>query len=131
MKFVNLYLQTEYSMLQSTCKIASTVELVENYNYDSIAITDEGNMHGVIKFYNACKEKNIHPIIGLKITYSHNETKHNLLLYASNKTGYVNLMKISSRSKILDGIFLSTPCQGSSPDEFLLQYAANVNFSGL
>ena len=104
MKFVNLYLQTEYSMLQSTCKIASTVELVENYNYDSIAITDEGNMHGVIKFYNACKEKNIHPIIGLKITYSHNETKHNLLLYASNKTGYVNLMKISSRSKILDGI---------------------------
>ena len=104
MKFVNLYVQTEYSMLQSTCKIASLVNLAKQYGYDSIAITDEGNMHGVIKFYSICKQENIHPIIGLKITYQYNEQKHNLLLYAINNNGYVNLMKISSRSKLLDGV---------------------------
>ena len=86
MKFVNLYLQTEYSMLQSTCKIASTVTLAKEYNYHAIAITDEGNMHGVIKFYTACKENNIHPIIGLKITYIHNEQKHTLLLKNPSKS---------------------------------------------
>ena len=103
MKFVNLYLQTEYSMLQSTCKITSVVSLLKKYGYEYAVMCDEGNLHGAVKFYQECLKNDIKPVIGLKIKYQLNEKNHNLLLYAVNQNGYINLSKISSRSKLLDG----------------------------
>ena len=51
MSFVHLYLQTEYSMLQSSCSIEKTFKLASTYNATHLSIVDEGNMYGVIKFY--------------------------------------------------------------------------------
>lgn len=103
MEFVNLYLQTEYSLLQSTCKMQLLLNHLQNDNCTAAAITDEANMHGVIKFYKGCKEKKIKPLIGLHITFIYQESSYTILLYALNNAGYVNLMKISSRSKLLKG----------------------------
>lgn len=96
MNFVNLYFKTEYSMLQSSCRIDDAFELLKKYNYDALAMTDEGNMYGAIKFYKKALENNIKPIIGLKLQYEHNGIKSNILLYAMNNFGYRNLMWLSS-----------------------------------
>lgn len=101
MKFVPLYIQSEYSMLQSSCSIDSLVDKAKEYGYSSIAVTDYGTMHGTIKFYNACKKANIKPIIGLKVPYNLNGVISNILLYAMDIAGYRNLMRISSRYKTL------------------------------
>ena len=65
MKFVNLYTETEYSLLSSPNKIDELVNKACEYHYDALAITDYNNMYGAIKFYSACKEKGIKPIFGL------------------------------------------------------------------
>ena len=102
MEFVPLYVRSEYSMLQSTCSIDTLVNKAKEYGYKSLAVTDEGVMHGTIKFYNACKKAGIKPIIGLKVPYSLNGVVSNVLLYAMDITGYRNLMRISSRYKTLN-----------------------------
>lgn len=102
MSFVNLYLKTEYSMLQSSCKIAETIERAVSYGYSSIAMTDEGNMYGAIKFYQLAQKHQIKPILGLKLNYTYNDQTSAILLYAMNSFGYKNLMKLSSRYKIMN-----------------------------
>ena len=103
MEFVNLFVKSEYSMLDSTCAISRLVTDAKNKGYHSLAITDDGVMHGTIKFYDACRENNIKPIIGLKVNYRFNEINSSILLYATNNVGYQNLMKISSRHKVQKG----------------------------
>ncbi|MBR6515778.1 MAG: DNA polymerase III subunit alpha [Bacilli bacterium] len=100
MEFVPLYVRSEYSMLQSTCSIDKLVNTAKQYGYKSLAVTDEGVMHGTIKFYKACKKAGIKPIIGLSVPYSLNGVISHILLYAMDVTGYRNLMRISSRYKI-------------------------------
>lgn len=104
MEYVNLYLKTEYSLLNSTCRILDTVTLAKKLGYDSLAITDEYNMHGVIKFYRACKANDLKPIIGLKIKYQYNEIISEILLYAMSDFGYLNLINICSNAKLNNNI---------------------------
>ena len=59
MRVVPLYVMTEYSMFQSCCRIAQLVEEAHNNHFTHLAITDEGNMHGVLKYYQVCKKTKI------------------------------------------------------------------------
>lgn len=97
MSFVNLYFKSEYSLLQSSCQLDKTFKLLKKYRYKSLALTDDGTMYGVIKFYKKALENDISPIIGLKVNYQINNGTSSILLYAMNNTGYYNLMKISSK----------------------------------
>lgn len=101
MGFVPLYVRSEYSMLQSTCSINNLIKKTKELGYQSIAITDEGVMHGTIKFYKECLKNNIKPIIGLHVPYILNGITSKILLYAMDTSGYRNLMKISSRYKVM------------------------------
>ena len=102
MSFVHLYLQTEYSMLQSSCSIEKTFKLASTYNATHLSIVDEGNMYGVIKFYKEAIKYNIKPVIGLKLNYEFNGITSSILLYAMNNFGYRNLMKLSSHYMVND-----------------------------
>ncbi|MGI6710698.1 MAG: DNA polymerase III subunit alpha [Bacilli bacterium] len=108
--FVNLYIQSEYSMLNSTVKISELILKAKEYKLDALAITDT-NMHGAVKFYEACKKENIKPLFGLK---AHLESKGNfdsyILFFAKNIEGYKNLLKIASRESlsVLNLEFLKT-----------------------
>lgn len=104
MKYANLYLNSEYSLLSSTCRIEKICAKAKEYGYDSLAITDDGNMYGTIKFYKACLKNDLKPIIGLKLKYQYNDKTSSILLYAMNNIGYQNLMKICSIQKINKGI---------------------------
>ncbi|MCK5761589.1 MAG: PHP domain-containing protein, partial [Candidatus Izimaplasma sp.] len=97
MNFVNLFIETNYSMNGSNIKIKELVEKAIAYNYSSLAITDN-KMYGVIKFYKECIKNDIKPIIGLNIIIEgiNNESRNNILIYAKNNEGYQNLLKIAS-----------------------------------
>lgn len=104
MRVVPLYVLTEYSMFQSSCKIAQIVEAAADNHFTHLAITDEGNLHGALKFYQACKKARIEPIIGLKLKYRNEQESDYLLLYAMNNSGYFNLMQLASLAKFNDGL---------------------------
>ncbi len=104
--FVHLHNHSEYSLLDGLSKIDDMVSRAKNLGMASLAITDHGNMFGAIKFYKACKEAGIKPIIGCEI-YISKRSRHDkeagldtdsnhLILLAENETGYKNLMKIIS-----------------------------------
>lgn len=92
MNYVALYVKTSYSMLSSLIKIEELVMMAKKLGYKAVAITDEGNMFGVMEFYNCCKKYDIKPIVGMEITY--NDEK--FLLYAKNIEGYKCLIKLAT-----------------------------------
>ena len=97
MNYVNLYTQTEYSILSSNIAIDLLADNAKKKNYTTLGIADNDNMYGAIKFYRACKKENIKPIIGIRLSLaSKNGYKNAILLYAKNNEGYYNLIKIAS-----------------------------------
>jgi DNA polymerase-3 subunit alpha len=107
MAFAHLHTHTEYSLLDGSNKIKEYVARVKELGMNSAAITDHGNMYGVIEFYKTAKAAEINPIIGCEIYVAPNsrfdhetgrgeERYYHLILLAENNTGYANLMKIVS-----------------------------------
>jgi DNA polymerase-3 subunit alpha len=104
--FVHLHVHTEYSILDGLTKIPELIKRVKKFDQEAVAITDHGNMHGHIVFYNACKEAGIKPIIGAELYLAKNSRfdkqirmgsdQFHLTLLAKNFTGYQNLMKLIS-----------------------------------
>lgn len=108
MSFTHLHVHTEYSLLDGSCKIKELVTRAKELGMEHLAITDHGNMYGVIDFYRAANEVGINPVIGCEVyvapgsrfdrELSKGEERYNhLVLLAENNQGYANLMKIVSR----------------------------------
>ena len=62
MSFVHLHSHTAYSLLDGAGKINKMVERAAELKMPALAITDHGNMFGVLEFYKAAKKTGIKPI---------------------------------------------------------------------
>jgi len=109
MPFVHLHNHSQYSLLDGACRVDRMVKLAKDMDMPALAITDHGNLFGVIDFYNTAKAAGIKPIIGteayiingdISSDLHKNDTRYHLILLAQNFTGYQNLMKLSSLSYI-------------------------------
>ncbi|EIA26607.1 DNA polymerase III, alpha chain (DnaE), partial [Candidatus Arthromitus sp. SFB-3] len=49
--FVHLHVHSEFSLLDSSCKIRNLVERAKELGMTSLAITDHGVMYGCLEFY--------------------------------------------------------------------------------
>lgn len=104
--FVHLHLHTEYSLLDGVCRIDRLMDAVKAAGQDAVAITDHGNMFGVIDFYKAAKRAGVRPVIGCEVyvaarsrfdkTRSLDYEHNHLILLCENNTGYQNLIKMLS-----------------------------------
>ncbi len=101
--FTHLHTHTEYSMLDGISRIPDLVYQVRDMGMDSLAITDHGNLYGVVDFYSECKEAGIKPIIGCEVYVAHRSrhdrnaserSPYHLVLLARDNTGYRNLMQL-------------------------------------
>ncbi|MDI6839694.1 MAG: DNA polymerase III subunit alpha [bacterium] len=105
-KFVHLHIHTDYSLLDGACKIEKLGELAKQYLLPALAITDHGNMFGVIEFYKTMENFGIKPIIGEEVyvapgsRFGHQTVDgvpaFHLTLLVKNECGYKNLMKLST-----------------------------------
>jgi len=105
--FVHLHVHTEFSLLDGACRLNELIDLAKRYDMPACAITDHGNMFGVIDFYEKAVKKGVKPIIGCEIYVApesrFDKTSHgikgasyHLVLLAKNMTGYKNLLEIVS-----------------------------------
>ena len=103
--FTHLHVHTQYSILDGAANIKVMLERVKELGMDSLAITDHGNMYGVLEFFNTAKKVGIKPILGCEMYVA--EDRHNkvgnesrsgyhLILLAKNEKGYSNLIKLCS-----------------------------------
>jgi DNA polymerase-3 subunit alpha len=63
--FSHLRLSSEYSITQGLITVSQIVESAEKYKIPSIALTDVGNMFGLVKFFSKCESKGIKPLCQL------------------------------------------------------------------
>jgi DNA polymerase-3 subunit alpha len=106
-EFIHLHLHTQFSLLDGACRIPELLTLAKQYNMDSLAITDHGNMFGAIDFYLEAQKAGIKPIVGCefyiapgsrhdKTSSSIEDASYHLILLSRDEKGYQNLMKLVS-----------------------------------
>src|SRR5207247_9153005 len=91
--YVPLRCHSYYSFLDSTLSPAAIVQLAKQHELPAVALTDTGNLHGVVEFVQAAQTAGIKPLIGAEVRIGTSP----LLLYAANATGYLNLCRLLSR----------------------------------
>lgn len=105
--FVHLHLHSQYSLLDGAIAFGRLFERCKKLNMDTVAVTDHGNMFGVIEFYTKAKAAHTKPIIGMeayvapqsrfdRTKTSISDAAYHLVLLAENNTGYQNLIKLAS-----------------------------------
>jgi DNA polymerase-3 subunit alpha len=106
--FVHLHNHTQYSLLDGACRIDDLVSLTKEYKMPALAITDHGNMFGIVEFYKKIVSAGIKPIIGCEVyvaPISRNkkepikgfpDTGYHLILLVKDLTGYKNLIKLAT-----------------------------------
>src|SRR6185295_7560924 len=108
MAFAHLHTHSEYSLLDGANRIPDLLDRVQALGMDSIALTDHGNLHGAWTFYEEAKARKLRPILGFEAYLAFGSRRRreklagapadysHLVLLAKNRTGYANLIKLSS-----------------------------------
>jgi DNA polymerase-3 subunit alpha len=108
MSFVHLHTHSEYSLLDGANRVGELVAHVKKLGMDSLAVTDHGNMHAAWTFYEEAKAQKIRPILGFEayLAFGPRQAREkpagapgpysHLVLLARNRTGYRNLVKLTS-----------------------------------
>ena len=107
--FVHLHLHTEYSLLDGAIRIPDLMKKAVEHGMPAVAITDHGNMYGVIEFYQAAQKAGIKPIVGCEVymapgkrtdrsAASAKDASFHFNLLARDFTGYGNLVKLVSEA---------------------------------
>ena len=146
--FVHLHVHSHYSLLDGASTTKALVSAAAEAGMDALALTDHGNLFGAVEFYKAAKDAGIKPILGIEAYISPttrddrsmgNQTTaaYHLLLLAMNRTGWSNLLRLSSRaymegfyykprvdrellSELNEGLICTTACLGGEVPQALL-----------
>jgi DNA polymerase-3 subunit alpha len=110
-EFVHLHNHTDFSLLDGAAPVEPLVKRAAELGMKHLAVTDHGSMFGTLRFYTACRDAGINPIIGCEFYVAPNsrliktgsETGNNyyhMVLLAMNQQGYKNLMLLDSKAYI-------------------------------
>ena len=113
--FVHLHCHSHYSLLDGAAPIGGLVEQAKHLGMNALALTDHGNLHGAVEFYQEAKKAGINPVLGYEAYIapgsrferdagSMREASYHLTLLAMNRTGFKNLIRLSSAA-FLEGFY--------------------------
>ncbi len=147
MTFIHLHNHSHYSLLDGLLKFDELIDFSKREGVKAAAITDHGALYGAIEFYQACKQADIKPIIGVETYLAPNSrfdkntkfdaTNYHLLLLVKNYQGYKNLLKLISAAhlegyyykprvdwelleKYHEGLIACTACLGGEIPQLIL-----------
>ena len=108
MSFVHLHVHSCYSLLDGAIKIEDLTRTAKKMGMPAVALTDHGQMFGILEFYKSALKAGVKPILGVE-TYvaaagrhsrSTPDLQHHLVLLAENMEGYRNLCRLISLANI-------------------------------
>ena len=109
--FVHLRLHTEFSVVDSTCRIDDVVKMAAQNVQPALAITDLNNLFGTVKFYKEGRGKGVKPIIGAEINLEglggDAGATSRVVLLVQNHRGYLHLCELLARAwtqNVLKGV---------------------------
>lgn len=108
--FTHLHVHSHYSLLDGAGKIDALINRAKALGMTALALTDHGNMHGSLEFYQKCVAAGIKPIPGYeayiapksRFDRSGGQTVNNyhLTLLAMNEVGFHNLIVLATKASI-------------------------------
>src|SRR4029453_19341772 len=105
--FVHLHVHTEYSLVDSVVRIDSEraddgrtlreglIDATARQGMPAVALTDQGNLFALVKFYRAAQARGVKPLVG---DDGQRADPSRLVLLCQNEDGYRNLTRLVSRS---------------------------------
>ena len=100
--FVHLRLHTEFSVVDSTCRIDEVVKAAAKDGQPAMAITDLNNLFGGIKFYKEGRGKGVKPVIGAELVIegmgADPTAVSRIVVLVQNKQGYLNISELIARA---------------------------------
>ena len=117
--FVHLHLHTQYSLLDGAIQLAPLFQQVKALHMPAVAMTDHGNLFGVVEFYEKAVAAGVKPILGCEVYIASGsrldkekrerdehgfDAINHLLLLAMNEAGYRNLIYLVSKG-YLEGFY--------------------------
>ncbi len=95
-------LHTEFSIVDSTCRIDDVVQAAADDQQPALAITDLSNLFGAIKFYKAARGKGVQPILGAEIFLeglgADPLALSRVMVLVQSSQGYLNLSELLARA---------------------------------
>ena len=110
--FVHLHNHSEYSMLDGFSRLGDMVNRAVELEQPAIALTDHGNLHGAIEFYQKATKAGITPIIGVEGYVAdgprdernpQKRSPFHMTVLAQNRTGYLSPPPTSKASTTVPG----------------------------
>ncbi|UOD51487.1 DNA polymerase III subunit alpha [Orrella daihaiensis] len=99
--FVHLRVHSEFSVVDGMVRIGDLVDRVRALSQPAVALTDLGNVFGLIKFYKAARAQGLKPIAGCDIGLTNEadlSKPFRILLLVANDTGYRSLCELITRA---------------------------------
>ena len=99
-RFVHLRVHSDFSMVDGLQKIGPIVSAAAANNMPALALTDQMNMCGLVRFYGSAHGKGIKPIVGADFWVQSDELgdeQFRLTLLAMDNDGYQNITLLISR----------------------------------
>jgi len=115
-EFAHLHVHSEYSLLDSTCRIEALASRAAAFDQPALALTDHGVMNGAVELFMACRKHGIKPIQGCEVYLVDDRLarsqgrleRHHLTILAETPVGYRNLMRVCSAG-FLEGFHRGKP----------------------
>jgi len=99
--FVHLHLHTEFSIVDGTVRIPALIDKCVAGKMPAVAMTDQSNLFGLVKFYRRALQNGVKPIIGvdLKVRDPDDEDRpYKMVLLCQSVEGYRRLTRLVSRT---------------------------------
>ncbi|HAU4905346.1 TPA: DNA polymerase III subunit alpha [Aeromonas hydrophila] len=99
-RFIHLRVHSDFSMVDGLQKINPIVGAAAANNMPALALTDQMNMCGLVRFYGAAHGKGVKPIVGADFWVQSDELgdeQFRLTLLAMDNDGYQNITLLISR----------------------------------
>jgi DNA polymerase III subunit alpha len=100
-RFVHLRLHSEYSVSDGIVRLDQAVQRAAADGMPALALTDLGNLFGLVKFYRAARGAGVKPVIGVDCWVQNpgdRDKPVRLLLLCSSHRGYLRLCELLSRA---------------------------------
>ncbi|MFB0980927.1 MAG: DNA polymerase III subunit alpha [Alteromonadaceae bacterium] len=100
-KFIHLRVHSDYSMCDGLNKVKPIIAKASDLGMPALALTDQTNLCGLVKYYHAAHGAGIKPIIGCDFWVKSDELENELfriVVLATNNVGYKNLTELISQA---------------------------------
>ncbi|MBA6231520.1 MULTISPECIES: DNA polymerase III subunit alpha [unclassified Colwellia] len=100
-KFIHLRVHSDYSMCDGLNKVKPIIATAADLGMPAIALTDQTNLCGLVKYYHAAHGAGIKPIIGCDFWVKSEELENELfriVVLATDNVGYKNLTELISQA---------------------------------